>query len=191
MPTGKEQQPGRNPLRLAQNVAQLTVLSFGALFVIAGWDSAHAQAVDFDSTRINVAGDKFSGTVQTAVTFHMAGRKILRASHIELAVGALHSSDHTRAFVSLGPVWHWPIRSSRTFLELGFSPTLLGGSTFNGRDLGGNFHFTSSATVGAHFGNEGRSTLALRVQHISNGGLHSTNPGMDSVGLSFSHEFDQ
>lgn len=175
--------------RRRPNASQFAALFLGAMLIASGADPVYAQSIEFDSTRINVAGDKFSGTVQTAVTFRLPARARLRASHLELAAGTLHSSDDTRAFISLGPVWHWPVYRRGAFLEFGFSPTLLGGSTFNGRDLGGNFHFTSSATFGTHIGVDNRTTVALRVQHLSNGGLHRSNPGMDSVGINFSYDF--
>lgn len=95
----------------------------------------------------------------------------------------------SQPFVSLGPVWRLPINSRRLFIQLGFSPTLLGGASFHGRNLGGRFHFTSSATVGMTLGARDGLELALRVQHTSNGGLSSTNPGMDMIGLSFAFNF--
>ena len=87
--------------------------------------------------------------------------------------------------MSLGPVWRLPINNRLPYVELGFSPTLLTGSSLNGRDLGGNFHFTSSISIGATFGTRQNISLALRVQHMSNGGLSSTNPGLDTIGLNF------
>ena len=108
-----------------------------------------------------------------------------RAATVELAIGAISTPQETRPFVSFGPVWRLPINRRSLFVALGFSPTLIGGSSFNGRDLGGNFHFTSSASVGANFGAHENISVALRVQHTSNGGLSSTNPGLDMIGLNF------
>ena len=86
----------------------------------------------------------------------------------------------------LGPVWRLPINSRSLFVELGVSPTLLGGSSFNGRDMGGNFHFTSSAAVGKTFGARDAFSLSLRIQHTSNGSIRNTNPGMDMIGVNLS-----
>ena len=58
-----------------------------------------------------------------------------------------------------------------------------GGSSFNDRDMGGNFHFTSFAALGAIFGPRDSAARSLRIQHTSNGGLNSTNPGVDVIGL--------
>ncbi len=91
----------------------------------------------------------------------------------------------------LEPVWRLPINSRSLFVELSISPTLIGGSSFNGRDLGGNFHFTSAAAVGKTFGLRDAFSLSLRIQHTSNAGLSSINPGMDTVGLNFSFDFSK
>ncbi len=96
-----------------------------------------------------------------------------------------------RPFVSLGPVWQFPVNNGPLFFELGISPTLLGGSTFNGRDLGDNFHFTSSAAVGKTFGARDAFSLSLRAQHTSNGNIKSTNPGMDMIGINFAFDFSK
>ncbi len=83
----------------------------------------------------------------------------------------------------LGPVWRLPINSRSLFAELGISPTLLSGSSFNGCDMGGNFHFTSTLVVGRTFGARDSVALSLRIQHMSNGSLSRTNPGMDMIGI--------
>lgn len=44
----------------------------------------------------------------------------------------------------LRPVWRLSINSRSLSVEPGFSPTWLGGSTFHGRDLGGNFYLRTS-----------------------------------------------
>jgi len=161
------------------------------VFVIAmisfSLNSSNAWAATVAPTdyRVVAASGKYEDTTQYAVAFRMRPPRRLRARHLELAIGAISTSQETRPFVSLGPVWSLPIRSRSLFVELGFSPTLIAGSSLNGRELGGNFHFTSSASIGATFGARENISLALRVQHTSNGGLSSTNPGLDMIGLNF------
>ena len=128
-----------------------------------------AAAVPIDY-RLALAGDKFADTWQFAVAFRMRPPRRLRgfrAKHFELAVGTISTSQESNPFVSLGPVWRLPLNNDSLFVELGISPTLLGGSSFNGRDLGGNFHFTSSATVGKTFGARDAVSLSLRIQASS------------------------
>ena len=147
--------------------------------------NARAAAVAPTDYRVVTNYGKFDDTTQVAVAFRMRPPRRLRARHLELAIGAISTSQESRAFVSFGPVWRLPINGHSLFVELGFSPTLIAGSSFNGRDLGGNFHFTSSASIGATFGARENISLALRIQHTSNGGLSSTNPGLDMIGLNF------
>ncbi len=148
--------------------------------------AAGAQPADY---RVMHGFSQFDEVWQFAATFNMRPPRRLRMNRLELAVGAITTPTESRPFVSFGPVWRLPIDSSALFVELGFSPTLLGGSAFNGQDLGGNFHFTSAAAVGATFGSGDAFAMALRIQHISNGGLASTNPGMDMIGLNFTYNF--
>ncbi len=161
------------------------------VFVIAmisfSLNSSNAWAATVAPTdyRVIATNGKYQDTTQFAVAFRMRPPRRLRARHLELAIGAISTSQETRPFVSLGPVWSLPIRSRSLFVELGFSPTLIAGSSLNGRELGGNFHFTSSASIGTTFGVRENISLALRVQHTSNGGLSSTNPGLDMIGLNF------
>lgn len=151
--------------------------------------NAFAATLEPTDYRIGSAGDKFEGTRLYAVAFKMRPPRRLRAKHLELAIGALSTSGEDRAFISLGPVWRLPVKHRSFFGELGFSPTLLGGSYLNGRDLGGNFHFTSSVAVGATFGRRQALSVSLRAQHTSNGGLSNTNPGIDIFGINVAFNF--
>ena len=165
----------------------LHIIFFATMMISCLLNNSLAQAASVipSDYRLATAGDKFSDTVQFAMAFKFRPPRRLRARYVELAIGAISTSQETRPFVSLGPVWRLPIDSRSLFVELGFSPTLIAGSSFNGRDLGGNFHFTSSASVGATFGVRENISVALRVQHTSNGGLNGTNPGLDTIGLNF------
>ncbi|MDJ0929118.1 MAG: acyloxyacyl hydrolase [Gammaproteobacteria bacterium] len=159
------------------------VLMVAVLFATADClaaDSATPELRLWAST----AFGKFDDSHQFAAAFRLDGGRRFFVHRFEIAAGVLAASDHTRPFLSLGPVWRLPGSATRWFFELGISPTLLAGSVFEGRDLGGNFHFTSTATLGRYLGSTRRLQLAVRVQHISNGGLRSTNPGMDLAGVS-------
>lgn len=148
--------------------------------------NAYAASQGPPDYRVAVAGNRYSDTWQFAVAFKFRPPRRLRARHIETAVGVLSTSRENRPFVSLGPVWRWSTIRENLFVDIGFSPTLIGRSTFNGHDLGGNFHFTSAAAFGAKLGRRGALTVSLRIQHTSNAGLSRTNPGLDMIGLNFS-----
>jgi hypothetical protein len=163
----------------------LHIIFFATMMISCLLNNSLAQADSLipSDYRLATAGDKFSDTVQFAVAFKFRPPRRLRAKRMELVVGTIATSQESRLFVSLGPVWQLPIVNRSMFFELGISPTFIGGSSFNQRDMGGNFHFTSFAAVGARFGKRDALSLSLRVQHTSNGGLNSTNPGMNMIGI--------
>jgi len=114
---------------------------------------------------------------------------VSRADRIEIAVGVLASTGDQRPFVSVGPVFRLSPTDAPLCAEFSLSPTLLAGSTQDGLDLGGNFHFTSALAIG--WSPDGRRAgITLRLAHVSNGGLHRRNPGLDTVGLAFTFAFD-
>ncbi len=173
--------------KIGHSKALHTVVFVIAMIAFTLNDSnARATSVMPADYRFAMADDKFEDTWQLAVAFRMRPPRRLRARYMELAVGTISTSEVSQPFVSFGPVWRLPINSRWLFIQLGFSPTLLGGSTFRGRDLGGKFHFTSSATVGTTVGARDAVELALRIQHTSNGSIRNTNPGMDMIGLNLS-----
>ena len=176
--------------KIAPSKALHTIV-FAMAMISFTLNGSNAQAANLMPTdyRLSTAGNNYADTWQLAVAFRIRPPRRIRAQHLELAVGTISTSQENRLFVSLGPVWRLPIRSRSLFVELGISPTVLGGSSFNGRDMGGNFHFTSSAAVGVTFGARDSMALALRIQHMSNGGLSSSNPGMDMIGLNFAFNF--
>lgn len=123
---------------------------------------------------------------QAGFAFHGAAPRWLNANRLEFEFGAILRGEQSRASISLGPVWRWgPSTADKSwFVDFGLSPTVLGGAKFAGKDLGGNLHLTSSLAIGQHFGARSAATVSLRVQHMSNLGLNSTNPGVAMIGLS-------
>lgn len=121
--------------------------------------------------------------------FYAPAPRWLNANGLEFGFGAISRGEQSRAFISLGPVWRWLPSGvdKRWFVDLGLSPTVLGGAKFAGKDLGGNLHLTSSLAIGRHFGSRSASTASLRIQHMSKLGLYSTNPGIDMIGLIFTY----
>lgn len=164
-------------------------LSVVAAIVLLGPAHVYGAGISSPKTRISMAGDKFDGVTQIAAAFEISDWSLLRAHHIEIAVGSISSASGNAAFVSIGPVWRSPLVNDRFFADVGVAPTLISASRYGGRDLGGHFHFTSSVSAGMRFGRFG--SLLLRIQHTSNGGLRGANPGMDMLGLEFSFSFSE
>jgi len=160
--------------------------SIAMLVMVLGLMMQPAAAVERprwfpDEYRIAGGYGGFNRTWLFAGVFQMPAPGVLRAHRLELAAGFKTAGNDARPFVSLGPVWRLQM-ARRYFLEFGLSPTFLGGSTFEGRSIGGNFHFTSSAAIGRTL-RRGRSVM-LRIQHTSNASIRSRNPGLNMVGLS-------
>lgn len=158
-------------------------------FALQGMNARAATVIPTDY-RVVASDDKFKDTWQVAVAFNMRPPRRLYARQLELAIGTVSTPSETRPFLSLGPVWRVPLIDESLFVDFGFSPTFIAGSSLNGRNMGGNFHFTSSASLGASFDAHQAFSLSLRIQHTSNGGLSDTNPGLDMIGLSFTLDLD-
>lgn len=159
--------------KIGQNKSlHLFVFAIAMLSFAINGVKARAASMVPTEYRIAQGFSQFHEVKQYAMTFKFRPPRRLRGKRLELAVGSISTPEENRAYVSLRPVWRWPIRR-QSFFELGLSPTLIGGSSFNGQDLGGNLHFTSSAAIGATFGPFDVFSMSLRIQHTSNGGLRN------------------
>ena len=172
-----------------RNSILITVLIATMLPLALQAPDARAAGLQPDSYRVGKVVAKFDDTWQFAAGFKLRRPRRLLAQYWDLTLGVITSPGESRPFISLAPVWQTPVFGDNISIKFSFGPTLLAGSTFSGRDMGGNFHFTSAAAVEGAFGARRSFTLALRIQHTSNGGLNSTNPGMDIVGISFGYGF--
>ena len=181
-----------NNRKKARTGAGFTARIVTAVMILVAVPVSSFAAVNFlvpDDVRLVSAARKFDDTSQFAVAYRSAAPRVLRADHVEFAMGTIFTSEESHPFVSYGPVWRFPLRGPSTYVDFGFSPTVLSGSTFNGRELGGKFHFTSSLELGMRFGTFQQFSLSLRGQHTSNGGINGTNPGLDMIGVAFALEF--
>jgi lipid A 3-O-deacylase len=109
-------------------------------------------------------------------------------SRINASAGALRSHDgDTAAIVTMGPGLAWVSPSQQYTVEAGISPTLLSKHEFGGADFGGSFQFTSFVGVNARLGE--RIAATVRVQHMSNASIYSSNPGLDQMMLGIHYRF--
>ena len=107
----------------------------------------------------------------------------------------------------------WRVPKARDLLELGYSPVLRLERPLEGghallfvegsigarllshtrvapeRSLSTAFQFSDMLGVGVQWGAQGRSTLGLRYQHVSNLGIKRPNPGLDFGQLYYTHRF--
>ena len=112
-------------------------------------------------------------------------RNMTVTPRLTLEVGRFSNDFEQRTFRSLGPTFRFErnLSSLPLFLDLGLSATTIDGVQYGDRDLGTSFNFTSHVALGLRFGPNQNNRVSLRYQHISNGGIDSTNPGMNSFGL--------
>ena len=151
---------------------------------------ANALQLESVAMRNMNAFKKFDGVTQSAVIVKSRVERSKFFDRIEFASGELGDGENNSFFVSAGPSWRFNKRiagSGLAFVELGTSPTWIEDGDFGDESLGGHLFFTSNVQLGMHFGYRRELTLSVRVHHISNGGLASTNPGTDMVGVELSY----
>ena len=151
-----------------------------------------AYALQFESVAIRNMNSykKFSGLNQNALVIKAKVTNIKYLDRFEFATGELTNGEDNSTFISAGPTWRFnkPIaRSGLAFFEVGTSPTWISNENFKDESLGGNLFFTSNVQLGMHFGYRRETSLSVRIQHISNGGMSGKNPGTDMVGIEFSY----
>jgi len=139
-------------------------------------------------------GDEFDGLTRHALFLDFGlpwtwtGKSGLSAtSLLTLEAGRMTKDSDYRNFLSLGPTlrltndrWRKPI-----FVDVGFSPTVIDGTTYGDTKLGTSFNFTSHVALGLRFGENKDHVVKLRYEHISNGGYDDLNPGVNMVGIDF------
>lgn len=73
----------------------------------------------------------------------------------------------------------WAGSWGRPYMEAGLGVHLLSKVHIGTRDLGSALQFGTHAGFGILFGNKEQWDLALRYEHLSNGGLKDPNPGIN------------
>lgn len=167
-------------------IHSLRLLALLLVILVHSAQSARAATSQaYPELRVATAfAGKFDADVFTAA-WYVETPAWIRADRLELAAGVINAADVSRPFAFAGPVWRVTPRRRGPFVEFSFGLTVIGGSTVDGRDLGGNLHFRSAVALGLAGGRGQAHEVAIRVEHISNGGLRDHNPGLDSIGLSF------
>ena len=79
---------------------------------------------------------------------------------------------------------------TKPFFEAAVGAHIMSDDKIGDKDLGGNFIFGDQISGGVQFGNNLQHELALRLQHYSNAGLSSSNPGINFLGLRYTYNLD-
>ena len=166
------------------------LLLTAALLAASQPELSAAQSRDWrpDSVGIQYALNEFRDTTGLTAAWQKptADVWLLRsADHVDLEFGLIHAPGDIAGTVLLAPVWHWPFREDRYFVDFRFGPLLITNRKFGESDIGGHFHFSSQLSLGWRVGEEKRHSLAVQVSHTSNFFLDNPNPGLDMIGLTY------
>jgi len=106
-------------------------------------------------------------------------------SRADVSAGWLGEADINAALVTAGPTVVFVRENLPISFECGLSPTLISHSSFRDKDFGEAFQFTSH--FGINWDLSAHIRLSYRLQHMSNGGFSSPNPGLNLnvFGLSY------
>ena len=171
-----------------------------AVFVCTVFLTVSARA-DLEFSSVGIVGadstKKFSGMRRYGMLFgyrvNSSSTRFWVPTRLDLTAGLMERGSDSAAFVSFGPSYRIPIAKSGEadwFVDLGAHPTFISDSHFNGKDLGGSFHFTSYLGLGAYLDRQRTTSVLLRYHHTSNAGLDDDNPGVDMLGLTIRYTFD-
>lgn len=115
------------------------------------------------------------------------GAQFRLQTRLDFSVGWLGSDNDDAVIGSLVPEVVLRRGDLPVSLELGSGPTLMSRNSFDNRDLGSNFQFTTHLGLNFDLGNHVR--LGYRFQHMSNAGMASPNPGLNMNMLAVSYRF--
>ena len=161
----------------------------GGLFELPIIGSLDSFGIRYASTRSDLEGlsqQSLFADFRTPLAWSTWG-ETTTSLRLSFEAGRFLKDSEKRYFISFGPGiriasdrWETPL-----FLDLGLSPTVIGGSNYGDANLGTSLNFTSHIGIGMKFGRTKRHEVKLRYQHISNGGLDEVNPGLNMIGLDF------
>lgn len=117
------------------------------------------------------------------------GQAIQVDTSLTTAVGVLNGGGDTGFVGSAGLEFIFGSAGGENPLELraGSALTLLSEYTYGAEDFGGPVQFTHHISL--YYGFLRNLRAVVRVQHMSNGGIYSRNPGLDMVMLALMYRF--
>ena len=104
----------------------------------------------------------------------------------------LSNDRFTTPALGIGPSvrWRGAQGTSPWFIEAGTALMVTGKRLYNDNQrMGTRFNFASHIGFGMNFGAQRAHELSLRVQHASNAGIKSPNPGVNFVQVRYAHAF--
>lgn len=178
-------------------------ISLATVFLLLLSNSLGASAVD--GVDIDLAdGDEGSTVVGASVKWnwdkqwltdgdwYVGGYWELGAGHWNGDSGEHRNSSITHAGIT--PVFRLTrhnrlANGAMPFLEGAIGFHLMSDDKIGDKDLGGSFTFKDHLSAGVQFGTGLEHELSVRLQHFSNLNLYGSNPGFNTIGLRYGHNF--
>jgi hypothetical protein len=139
-----------------------------------------------DENGLSLSSYEIYGTVDTPWNWSLT-EKLRAEIDIEAGIGALTAEGETAGTLHIGPALELSYGECPVSLTLSTGPTVLSEDTFDDRDLGGHFHFTSG--IGLNWQACEKWNVGYRYQHTSNANIDTPNPGLDMHTLSLSYTY--
>ena len=192
---------GESSARTSRTLAHVRRWGLAAGLLLGAASAAHAQAQGIDWTLVGGASNESSVRSLGVTAGWTRPAPLWQGETWRLRL------RHEGVLAT----WHVP--RAKDLVEIGYSPVLRlerplsGGSSvfFLEGSIGVRllshtrvsqehrmstaFQFADMLGVGMQFGREARSTLGLRVQHLSNLGIKKPNPGIEFLQLYYSYRF--
>ena len=151
-----------------------------------------AHAVDGLSVEIG-RGDDRTSLLRLAFTEQWRKRDPTRrdwhlAGYWEIAAAIWDNADESTADLSATPVFR--IERRTVYLEAAIGFHLVSTRISAHRVFSTAFQFGEHAGAGVRFGPGRRYDLGMRVQHLSNGGVRSPNPGINFVLMRLQYDLE-
>ncbi len=163
--------------------ARVSLALFLTLPTLAGDSAADAGGFAYAGTRLGISESPHVRHAEAFADWQVPGALALGGglalkAYASGSLGWLGDDHHDAVTGSLGPSLRLTYERLPVALVFGSAPTFLGRNHLGGRNLGCAFQFTSH--VGLMWEVIPRWELGYRAQHISNAGIGSDNPGLNS-----------
>ena len=149
----------------------------------AGFFFFLSSAYAVDGVAVEVGhGDNSTSLLRFAITDSWrkrapATREWRLAGYWEFSAGVWDNKDESTADIGITPVFRF--EHNAAYLEAAIGVRLVTTHISAQRTFSTAFQFGDHLGAGIRFGPQDRYDFGLRVQHISNGGIRSPNPGIN------------
>jgi hypothetical protein len=164
----------------------LTLSALSATADVFTFTQAGLRAgVDLES-QINLTSYEVFGTLSSPWDWQLTDH-ITADLTFEAALGALTGEGETAGYIHFGPSLVVSFGDFPVKLVISSGPSLYSEDIFDTYNIGGNVQFTSS--IGLNWQACEDWSVGYRLQHTSNAGLDSLNPGLDMHALSIAYRY--